>query len=52
MKDGESITAHLKMMQRYVDRLLKLNVNLYEELAIDIILHSLHPFYEHFKLII
>ena len=35
-------------MQRYVDRLLKLNVSFDEELAIDIILHSLPPCYGHF----
>ena len=27
MKDGESITTHLQKMQRYVNRMLKLNVN-------------------------
>ena len=27
MKDGEPITGHMQKMQRYVDRLLKLNVN-------------------------
>ena len=41
MKEGESVTAHLQKMQRYVDRLLKLNLNFDEELASDIILHSL-----------
>ena len=49
MKDGESITSHLQRMQRYVDRLLKLNVNFDEELAIDVILHSLPPCYDQFK---
>ena len=34
MKEGESITTHLQKMQRFVDRLLKLNVNFDEELAI------------------
>ena len=43
MRDGESITAHLQKMQRYADHLLKLNVNFDEELAINIILHSLPP---------
>ena len=33
-------------MQRFVDRLLKLNVNFDEELAIDIILHSLPSCYD------
>ena len=40
MKDGESVTIHLQHMQRYVNRLLKLNVNFDEELAIDIVLNS------------
>ncbi|XP_052619679.1 uncharacterized protein LOC128126023 [Lactuca sativa] len=37
-------------MQRYVDRLLKLNVNFDEDLVIDIVLHSLPPFYDQFKM--
>lgn len=37
-------------MQRYVDRLLKLNVNFPEELAIDIILHSLPSCYDQFRM--
>ena len=48
MKEGESITTHLQRMQRYEDRLLKLNVNFDEELAIDIIVHSLPFCYEQF----
>ena len=48
MKDGESVTSHMQKMQRYVDRLLKLNVNFPEELAIDIILHSLPSCYDQF----
>ena len=43
MSDGESITAHLQKMQRFVDHLLKVNVNFDEEMAIDIILHLLPP---------
>ena len=50
MKDRESIMNHLQRMQRYVDRLLKLNVNFDEELAIDIILQSLPPCYDQFKM--
>ncbi|KAL7607834.1 hypothetical protein Lser_V15G09770 [Lactuca serriola] len=50
MKDGESITTHLQRMRRYVDRFLQLNVNFDEDLAIDIILHSLPPCYEQFKM--
>ena len=38
----------LQKMQRFVDRLLKLIVNFDEELAIDIILHSLPPCYDQF----
>ena len=37
-------------MQGFVDRLLKLNVNFDEELAIDIILHSLPPCYDQFHM--
>ncbi|XP_023768339.1 uncharacterized protein LOC111916919 [Lactuca sativa] len=48
MKDEEFVTTHLQCMQRYVDRLLKLNVNFDEELAIDIVLHSLPYFYDQF----
>ncbi|CAH1442429.1 unnamed protein product [Lactuca virosa] len=50
MKDGESITGHMHKMQRFVDRLLKLNVNFPEELAIDIILHSLPTCYDQFRM--
>ncbi|KAL7604588.1 hypothetical protein Lser_V15G16523 [Lactuca serriola] len=50
MRDGESVTAHLQKMQRYVDRLQKFNVNFNEELAIDIILQSLPPFYNQFRM--
>ena len=50
MKDGESITTHLQKMKRFVDRLLKLNVNFDEELAIDIILHSFPPCYDQFRM--
>ena len=50
MKDGEPITAHMQKMKRFVDRLLKLNVNFLEELAIDIILHSLPNFYDQFRM--
>ena len=35
-------------MQRYVNCLLKLNVNFDEELAINIILHSLPPYFNQF----
>ncbi|KAL7597476.1 hypothetical protein Lser_V15G30016 [Lactuca serriola] len=50
MGNGESLTVHLQKMQRYVDRLLKLNVNFDEESAIDIILHSLPPCYNQFRM--
>ena len=45
MGSGESLTVHLQKMQRYVDRLRKLNVNFREDLAIDIVLHSLPSCY-------
>nr|KAJ0187046.1 hypothetical protein LSAT_V11C900490450 [Lactuca sativa] len=50
MKDGEPLTSHMQKMQRFVDRLLKLNVNFPEELAIDIIFHSLPSFYDQFRM--
>ena len=50
MKDGESVTTHPQRMQRYVNRLLKLNVRFDEDLAINIPLHSLPPCYNHFKI--
>ena len=50
MKDGESVMIHLQRMQRYVDHLLKLNVSYDEELAIDIVLHSLPFSYDQFKM--
>ena len=37
-------------MQRYVDDLLKLNANFDEELAIDIILHSMPSCYVQFRM--
>ena len=37
-------------MQKYVDRMLKLNVKFDEELAIDIILQYLPPCYDQFKM--
>ena len=48
MKDGESIMGHMHKMQIFVDRLLKLKVNFPEDLAIDIILHSLPTCYDQF----
>ena len=48
MKDGDSASSHLQRMQRYVERLVKLNVKFDEELAIDIVLHSLGSCYDQF----
>ena len=50
MGSGESLTLHLQKMQRYVDCLRKLNVNFGEDLAIDIVLHSLPSFYNQFRM--
>ena len=50
MGNGESLTVHLQKMQRYVDRLRKLNVNFGEDLAIDIVLHSLPSCYNQFRM--
>ena len=46
MKEGESISSHFQGMQWYVDRLIKLNVNFDEELAIDIVLKYLLSCYD------
>ena len=46
----EPITTRLQKMQRFVDCLLKLNVNFDEKLAIDIILNSLPPCYDQFRM--
>ena len=37
MGHGESLTVHLQKMQRYVDRVCKLNVDFGEDLAIDMV---------------
>ncbi|XP_023734538.1 uncharacterized protein LOC111882400 [Lactuca sativa] len=50
MKDVEFLSNHVSRMQRYVDRLIKLNVNYDEELAIDIVLNSLPSSYDQFIL--
>nr|KAJ0205032.1 hypothetical protein LSAT_V11C500233370 [Lactuca sativa] len=50
MGSEESLTMHLQKMQRYVDRLHKLNVNFGEDLAIDIVLHSLPSCYNQFRI--
>ena len=50
MKDGESVSSHVQRIQWCVERLLKLNVNFYEELDIDIVLHSLPSCYDQFIL--
>jgi hypothetical protein len=50
MKDGESVSGHVQRMQRYVDRLVRLNVHIDEELAIDIVLNSLPSCYDQFIL--
>ena len=34
MKDGESVSNHISRMQRYLDKLINMNVNLNEELVI------------------
>lgn len=50
MKDGEPITSHLQKTQRFMDRLLKLNVDFPEDMTIDIILHSLPHSYDQFRM--
>ncbi|KAL7600497.1 hypothetical protein Lser_V15G27033 [Lactuca serriola] len=46
MKEGESVVSHVQRMQRYIERLVKLNIHFDEELAIDMVLNSLHDCYD------
>ncbi|KAL7604688.1 hypothetical protein Lser_V15G19941 [Lactuca serriola] len=50
IKDGELVSSHVQRMQRYVDRLVRLNVHFDEELDIDIVLNSLPSCYDQFIL--
>ena len=50
LKEGESVSNHVQRMQRYVERLKRLNVKFDEELPIDIILNSLPSYYDQFVL--
>ena len=46
MKEVEYVSSHVQRMQRYMDRLIKLNVDFDEDLAIDIVLKSLPSCYD------
>ena len=46
LKEADSACNHVQIIQRYIGRLEKLNVNFDEELAIDMVLNSLPPFYD------
>lgn len=48
MKDGESVCHHVQKMQRYIERMAKLNVVIDDEFAIDIVLNSLPSSYDQF----
>ena len=50
MKEGESIFNNVQRMQRYVERLVRLNEHFDEELAIDMVLNSLPSFDDQFIL--
>ena len=50
MKEGESVVSHVQRMQRYIERLVKLNIHFDEELAIDMVLNSLPDCYGQFIL--
>ena len=50
MKEGKSVSSHVRRRQRYVDRLIKLNLNFDEELAIYIVLNSFPSCYDQFIL--
>ncbi|KAI3768902.1 hypothetical protein L2E82_19739 [Cichorium intybus] len=49
-RDGESICNHVQRMQGYVERLRKLEMPVYEDLAVDIVLNSLSSSYDQFML--
>ena len=48
LKDGESVCNHVQKMQRYIERLAKLNVMIDDDFAIDIVLNSLPSSYDQF----
>lgn len=50
LKDEESVCTHVQSMQGYVERLQKLNMQIDEELAIDMVLNSLSSCYDQFVL--
>ena len=50
LRDGESMCNHVQRMQRYVERLKRLNVVIDDEFAIDIVLNSLPSSYDQFIL--
>ncbi|KAI3522611.1 hypothetical protein L1887_00533 [Cichorium endivia] len=50
LKEGESVCTHVQRIQRYVERLQKLNMHIDEELAIDMVLNSLPSCYDQFIL--
>ena len=50
MKDGESVCNHLQILKRCVERLVRLNVQFDEELAINMVLNSFLSCYDKFIL--
>ena len=50
LNEEESVYNHAQRIQRYVERLERLNVNFDEELAIDMVFNSLPPCYDQFIL--
>ena len=50
IKERESMINHMQRMQRYLERLVRINVHFDEELAIDMVLNSLPSCYDQFIL--
>ena len=50
LKEGELVCNHVQRMQRYMERLERLNVFFDENLAIEMVRNSFPPCYDHFIL--
>lgn len=48
LKDREFVCAHVREIQRHVERLEKLNINFDKEFSIDMVLNSLSDSYNQF----
>ncbi|XP_023765203.1 uncharacterized protein LOC111913730 [Lactuca sativa] len=50
LKEGETVFPHVQKIQRYMEKLHKLNVSFDDEFSIDMVLNSLPPSYDQFVL--